>query len=67
METHLEPSSLPPLTRVLLENIALRCQANDGFWRLEVEFSDGLFQTAWLHQRVSKAQLGDFDQAAGAS
>jgi hypothetical protein len=62
----LEPSKLPPLTVVLLEDIAERLEADTGEWRLELDFHDGRFKFARRHQRVTRERLVAFDQAAGA-
>jgi hypothetical protein len=61
-----EPSKLPPLTVVLLEDIAQRLEADTGHWRVELEFRNGNFHVAWRHQLVSRERLRAFDQASGA-
>lgn len=57
---------LPPLTVVLLEDIAARLMADKGHWRLELDFVDGTFQVAWRHNQVPTQRLRAFDVAAGA-
>jgi hypothetical protein len=53
-----------PVTAVLAEHLAERFQAADGFWRIELEFRDGVFQRGWRHQQVSNERLAAFDAAA---
>jgi hypothetical protein len=67
MEGIARPEQLPPVTVVLLEDIAKRLQASAGHWRVEIDFFDGSFQGAWLHQKVPTRRLRDFDIAAGAA
>jgi hypothetical protein len=67
MEGIARPDELPPVTIVLLEDIAERFQAAEGHWRLELEFVDGSFQQAWRHHQVQPRRLREFDVAAGAA
>jgi hypothetical protein len=62
----IDQSHLPPLTVVLLEDIAQRLEADSGHWRVELEFRNGNFHVAWRHQLVSRERLSAFDRAAGA-